>query len=426
MSENNEKSLSIEEISRYSRQLIIPNYGIESQIKLKNKSALIIGCGGLGCPAALYLCTAGVGTLGLLDNDTIEISNIHRQIAHDLPSVGKSKSKNLTERCKLLNDQINYKTFECLFEKHMAIEVIEQFDVILDCTDNVITRYLINDVCVLLNKPLVSGSALKFEGQLTVYNYKNGPCYRCLYSKAPSPETVSNCSDAGILGPVVGMIGSLQALEAIKVLTEIGSNLNGRMLIFDGFDLQTRIIKLRPRQIETCVMCKHTTITKESNNNSDYRKSVENILNSFDYSQFCGVQNYNDKTYSINILNSDTQRITCLEYNEICNKNEEKHLLIDVRPSCQYKICSLKNSINIPIDDFCDEKEKTFELINAKIGNHNEDKTSIYIVCRLGNDSQNAVEILKEHFEERIEKIKDLIGGVTAWANTVDENFPKY
>ncbi|RNA02359.1 adenylyltransferase and sulfurtransferase MOCS3-like [Brachionus plicatilis] len=389
---SNIKILSNAEIERYSRQLIIPDYGIESQIKLKSSSVLIIGCGGLGCPSALYLSTAGIGRLGLVDNDFVEISNIHRQIAHEIHHVGVNKAKNLAHKCQSLNDQIKY-----------------DYDVILDCTDNVITRYLINDVCVLLNKPLVSGSALKFEGQLTVYNYLNGPCYRCLYPKAPPAHSVSNCSDAGILGPIVGTIGSLQALEAIKIIAGIGKSLSGRMMIFDGLDFQTRIIKLRPRQIETCIMCQSATDTKLSQTDKNQ------ILDKFDYSQFCGVSNYNDKSQNVTVL-SDEKRVNCSEYKNV----SEPHLLIDVRPKCQFNICSLPQSLNVPFDQLVYDEENVVKSIRENLG----ENKSIFVVCRRGNDSQLAVEILEKHLSPNI--VKDIKGGLQSWSKEIDPNFPKY
>ncbi|CAF0902241.1 unnamed protein product [Brachionus calyciflorus] len=406
-------NLTNSEIERYSRQLIIPDYGIESQNKLKSSSILIIGCGGLGCPSALYLSTAGIGRLGLVDDDTIEISNIHRQIAHDENKIGISKAQNLADRCKALNSLVKYEVHNILFTKTTALNLIEQYPFLflsIYCTDNVITRYLINDVCVLLGKPLVSGSALKFEGQLTVYNYLNGPCYRCLYPTAPPAHAVSNCSDAGILGPIVGMIGSLQALEAIKVVAEIGTCLNGRMMIFDGFDFLTRIIKLRPRQIETCLMCK-SVLSRENLT----KKDREEILENFDYIEFCGVSNYNDKSINISIL-SDKKRINCSDYKNFT----ESHLLIDVRPKCQFNICSLPNSLNIPFDDFVYNEEKVVENIRDKLGN----EKSIFLVCRRGNDSQLAVEILEKHFNDK--EIKDLIGGLQTWSKEIEPDFPKY
>ena len=192
-------------------------------MKLKSKSALIVGAGGLGCPAALYLAGAGIGRLGIVDHDLIDTSNLHRQIAHDTSAVGTSKAHNLARKCANLNPLVVYEVHECAFERSVALKLVDIYDVVLDCTDNVMTRYLVSDACVLLGKSLVSGSALKFEAQLSVYNHlAEGACYRCVYPRAPPAHTVSTCADAGIMGPVVGCVGALQALEAIKILSQIG------------------------------------------------------------------------------------------------------------------------------------------------------------------------------------------------------------
>jgi len=358
------ESLTNAEIERFSRQLILPEFGTDAQIKLRAKSALIIGCGGLGCPAALYLATSGFGKLGLVDHDTVDLSNLHRQIGHSEEAVGVNKAKNLASQCKKLNSALETVAHEIAFEKSTSMSIIEQYDVILDCTDNLITRYLINDCCALLNKPLVSGGALRFDGQLTVYNYKEGPCMRCIYPKAQPRETVNNCSDVGILGPIVGTIGTLQALEAIKIAAEIGECLNGRLLIFNGLDFMMRVITLRKNKKADCVLCS---------------KSLTSI-DSFDYNQFCGTVNYDDKTQSLNLIN-ENERISCKAYKE-CVDGVKRHLLVDVRPKVEFKMCSLPNSLNVTMEELknnlgrIEEEAKRNDAESSKINTFYGSKSS--------------------------------------------------
>ncbi|KAG1682250.1 Adenylyltransferase and sulfurtransferase MOCS3 [Nymphon striatum] len=351
--------LSHEEIQRYGRQLILPEIGIRGKFKfcqlcLANESVLIVGAGGLGCPAAVYLAAAGVGYLGLIDYDEVEMNNLHRQILHTESRIGLSKTQSIAE--------------------------------IVDATDNVATRYLVNDACVFNKKPLVSGSALKFEGQLTVYNYKNGPCYRCLYPVPPPPKTVGNCSDAGVLGVIPGIIGCLQALEVIKISTRAAADgiYTQRLLAFDGRFGTFRDIKLRPRQ-PNCVVCGDSP-------------SVTDLI---DYEQFCGAS-ADDK-----------------EYSDILAEKKE-HLLIDVRLVVEQDICSFRNAINIPFGKIEDE-----ESINIIESNLQKKNCPVYVICRNGNDSQEAVQMLRQQLADSL-TIKDIIGGTNTWAREIDSTFPCY
>ncbi|VDI69106.1 adenylyltransferase and sulfurtransferase [Mytilus galloprovincialis] len=214
-------NLSNEQIGRYSRQLILPEIGVKGQLSLSRTSVLIVGAGGLGCPSAVYLAAAGVGRIGIVDYDEVELNNLHRQILHTEKRVGTPKSSSVASSCTQLNSLVECIPYHLQLDSTNALRLIKQYDVVLDATDNVATRYLLNDACILANKPLVSGSALRFEGQLTIYNYEGGPCYRCLYPKPPPPETVTNCSDGGVLGVIPGIIGCMQALEAIKICAGI-------------------------------------------------------------------------------------------------------------------------------------------------------------------------------------------------------------
>ncbi|ELU15781.1 hypothetical protein CAPTEDRAFT_109679, partial [Capitella teleta] len=313
-------TLDNEEIARYSRQLILPELGISGQVKLKNSRVLIIGCGGLGCPAAIYLAAAGIGCIGLVDFDEVELSNLHRQILHTERKIGSMKSASVAEACEQLNSRASCIPYHLALTSENAYQLIEKYDIVLDATDNVATRYLLNDACILTGKPLVSGSALRFEGQLTVYNHNGGPCYRCLYPKPPPPETVTNCSDGGVVGVVPGIIGSLQALEAIKLACGLPPSFSQSLLLFDAFST-FRTIKLRPKQ-RNCVICGESP-------------SITKLI---DYEQFCGAK-ATDKDAGLNVLGSK-ERISVQEYAEILQKKSD-HMLIDVRQAVEMDICQL-------------------------------------------------------------------------------------
>lgn len=410
MEENNYTNrcnLSNEDISRYSRQLILPEINVNGQIKLKAGKVLIVGMGGLGCPAALYLAAAGVGTLGLLDYDEVDYSNLHRQILHNESSVGISKVTSASQNIKRLNSSVTCHEHCIVLDSATAIEIVQKYDVVLDASDNVATRYLINDACVLAGKPLVSGSALRFEGQLTVYNYKDGPCYRCLFPKPPPPETVTNCSDGGVIGAVTGLIGSLQALETIKILAGIEPAYSQKLFVFDGLAGDIRVVKLRNKK-DNCPVCgQEPTITKLE-----------------DYEIVCGAP-ATDKSCSLRILPS-SERTTVHEFKQLLDKKED-HILIDVRPDTEFDICSLSTAQNVPISKLGNKEtlESLLKLIK-------DDAKPIYVICRQGNDSQKAVMMLKKDLVPQLDFdaqnliIRDIIGGLTAWSSGIDKAFPVY
>jgi len=398
---------SNEEISRYSRQLILPEIGVEGQAKLKNGKVLIVGMGGLGCPCAMYLAAAGVTTLGLLDYDSVEVNNLHRQILHTENTIGFSKTKSASEHLKRINSRINCIEHHQRLDSDTALAIIKTYDIVVDASDNVPTRYLVNDACVLAGKPLVSGSALRFEGQLTVYNYKDGPCYRCLYPKPPPPETITNCSDGGVIGAVTGLIGSLQALEVIKILAGLQASYCRRLLMFDGMTGDIRTIKLRAKK-DNCPICSvNPTITKL-----------------VDYEIFCG-SCATDKTSSLHLLKS-SERISVKDYKNVIDEGRQ-HILIDVRPSNEFKICSLKNAINFPINEF--ESGHIFDYVENMTKNGDSE---VFVVCKQGNDSQKAVSILKKKLRDPSAKndillsITDIVGGLAAWSAQIDKSFPTY
>ncbi|KAL3279397.1 hypothetical protein HHI36_016907 [Cryptolaemus montrouzieri] len=343
--------LSCQEISRYSRHMLIPQIGMKGQIAMKQSSVLIIGLGGLGCPAALYLAAAGIGTITFVDYDEVEITNFNRQILHAEDNINVSK---VESACDML--QANSNTLQNLFDKN-------KYDVVLDGSDNVATRYLLNDMCVLNQVPLVSGSALQMEGQLTVYNFEDGPCYRCLFPIPPPPDTVTNCGDGGVLGAVTGVIGALQALETIKILTKADNVMSGRLLIFDASSTTFLNVKLRKKQ-ETCDVC-------------GLKPKITQLI---DYEQFCGSKAH-DKVIDINILT---------EVENICVKElatlEKESVIIDVRPKIEYEICKLPNTINIPYTYFKDNKNS--EDITKTLLSFRSKTSRVFFICRRGNDSQ--------------------------------------
>ncbi|KAL2865728.1 HesA/MoeB/ThiF family protein [Aspergillus lucknowensis] len=419
-----------EEYRRYGRQMIVPQVGLRGQLKLRAAKVLIVGAGGLGCPAALYLAGAGVGTLGLVDGDTVESSNLHRQVLHKSRNVGKFKVDSAIEYLKELNPHPTYIAHRSHLAPQEAAEILRKYDLILDCTDNPATRYLISDTAVLLGKPLVSASALRTEGQLMVLNNPprppgdktGGPCYRCVFPRPPPANSITSCADGGILGPVVGAMGVLQALEAIKVLThdaEVNGPTPPTLLIFSAYSSpQFRTIKLRSRRPNCAVCSAEATVTLDSVRSG-----------SMDYVFFCGTAGLEDAL-------SPDERITPLEYHLNHSTTANRHIL-DVREKVQFDICSLENSINIPISHILalapsapltgvDDLKPLPSWLPPEIAADSE--SPIYVVCRQGNDSQTAVRRLKnlglDRGGERL--IVDIKGGLRSWREQVDSEWPDY
>ncbi|KAJ1980478.1 hypothetical protein H4R34_002439 [Dimargaris verticillata] len=391
--------LSNHDIARYSRHLLLPEIGVQGQLKLRNAAVLVVGAGGLGSPCILYLAAMGIGKLGVVDHDVVEISNLQRQIIHTeargLSQVTKADSARQTVAA--INSQCAIRAYTCLLDSDNALNILADYDVVVDATDNVPTRYLINDACVLLNKPLVSASAIRLEGQLTVYHYHNSPCYRCLFPTPPPPETVTNCSEGGVLGVVPGVLGTLQALETIKVITGQKALEPPTLLLFSAFGSPLfRSVKLRTKK-DSCAVCgTNPTITQLQ-----------------DYPQFCGSQPV-DTPLSVNVLPVD-QRITCQAYQALCTQGSSPHLLLDVRDKVQYDICRLPNAVNIPWQHLRRDLDQLTRLTATE--------QPIYVVCRLGNDSQLAVQWLHD---QGFTQAKDIIGGLRQWATDVDSDFPVY
>ncbi|KAJ8922018.1 hypothetical protein NQ315_008657 [Exocentrus adspersus] len=338
--------LTTKELVLYSRQMLIRDIELEGQLKLKRSKVLIVGAGGLGCPASMYLARAGIGEITIMDYDEVELSNLHRQILYRQSDIGSAKAVAASESLESSNSHIkviplrlhaNSQTLQDLLTEH-------KYDVVLDGSDNVATRYLLNDACVINNIPLVSGSALQMEGQLTVYHYKDGPCYRCLFPVPPPPETVTNCGDGGVLGPVVGVVGVLQALETIKICLGLSGVLTSRLLLIDGLSAGFRTVKLRGRN-SGCAVC----------------GDAPTVTSLIDYEQFCGARGH-DKVENIEILQTDEQ----VHVKDIV-KLEKNTIILDVRPSVEYEMCKLPNTVNLPYtriqDGECvvEEIKKLFE-----------------------------------------------------------------
>lgn len=407
---NNPSHLTLEEYRRYGRQMIVPEFGsLDSQLKLKESKILVIGAGGLGCPALLYLSAAGVGTIGIVDDDEVDASNLHRQVLHTTKSVGMAKCESAKQYIQMLNPNVNVVSYPIRLNNSNAFDVIEPYDLVLDCTDAPAIRYLINDVCVLLSKTIVSGSGLKTDGQWTILNFQlYGPCYRCFHPKPPAEGSITSCQDGGVIGPAIGLIGISMALETIKVLTGYYTKDNFKPFLccFFGYQFQQyRVFKMRNRQA-TCQVCGDSpNITKEA---------IESNL--IDYNEFCGQA----VPYSLN----SNLRVSVNEFNDhlkTIDNNNNKTLLLDVRPKEQFNIASLPNFINVPWD-FRSIKGFLFDELIPKDFNKEKDET--FVICRYGNDSQMATRTLIDDYG--FHNVKDIRGGLNAWSIKVDNTVPRY
>lgn len=391
-------ALNKDDVSRYSRQMLLPGFGVQGQKALKSASVLIVGAGGLGCPCAAYLAAAGVGKIGIVDFDVVEKSNLHRQILHSEAKVGLSKVDSLVIALRELNSQPEYVRHSAVLESSNALDIIGRYQVVVDASDNAATRYLVNDACVHLGLPLVSGSALRWEGQLTVYGYRGGPCYRCLFPQPPPTSTVTNCSEGGVIGMVPGVIGCMQALEVVKILTGHGDVCSGKLLLYDGADARWRQVALRGK-LPNCDAC------------ADLSKAPAVR----DYAAWCGIGPTN-KCSGLNVLPKEL-RISCQDLRERLLRKEPGSLLLDVRPKYEFEMCHLPGSLNIPLEQLDNELDSLEEKL-AK-------NTEVVVICRRGNNSQLAVEKLRQAWSKKI-KVCDVRGGLESWARTVDPEFPTY
>jgi sulfur-carrier protein adenylyltransferase/sulfurtransferase len=380
------ETLSNEEVLRYSRHLIMPEVGMEGQLKLKNAKVLLIGTGGLGAPLGLYLAAAGAGKLGLVDFDVVDSTNLQRQVTFGTSDVGKPKSEAARARLSNLNPDIQIESFETRLTSENALELFKDFDIIVDGTDNFPTRYLVNDACILLGKPNVYGSIFRFEGQVTIFGMPNGPCYRCLYPEPPPPGLVPSCAEGGVLGVLPGIVGSIQALETIKVILGTKGNLTGRLLLFDALAMTFREFKLR--KDPACPMCgEHRTINKL-----------------IDYYEFCGVPGEEAAMAGLNV-----PEITPKQLKQRLDREEDLFIL-DVREPHEYQICNLHGHL-IPLGELA---RRVHEL---------DSSVDIVAHCRSGKRSAEAVDFLRK---TGFRKVLNLKGGILAWSDEVDASVPKY
>jgi molybdopterin/thiamine biosynthesis adenylyltransferase/rhodanese-related sulfurtransferase len=378
-------TLSKEEILRYSRHLIMPEVGMEGQLKLKQARVLLIGTGGLGAPLGLYLAAAGVGHLGLVDFDTVDFTNLQRQVTFGTSDVGRRKVEAARERLANLNPEIEITVFETMLTSANALELFREFDIIVDGTDNFPTRYLVNDACVLSGKVNVYGSIFRFEGQATVFGYPGGPCYRCLYPEPPPPGLVPSCAEGGVLGVLPGIVGSIQAMETIKLILGQGEPLIGRLLLFDALQMRFRELKLRKNP--DCPICgSHPTVTKL-----------------IDYQEFCGIRGQ-EAAPTVSV-----PEITPRELKARLDRGDEVFIL-DVREPHEYQICQIGGHL-IPLGDL---PRRVNELDSSR---------EIVAHCRSGKRSADAVAFLRQ---AGFRKIWNLKGGILAWSDEVDPKVPKY
>lgn len=382
-----ENTLSKDEILRYSRHLIMPEVAMEGQLKLKAAKVLCIGAGGLGSPLALYLAAAGVGTLGIVDFDVVDFTNLQRQIIHSTADVGRPKLESAAEKIRGMNPNVELRLFETKLTSQNAIEMFRQFDLVVDGTDNFATRYLVNDACVLTGKPNVYGSIFRFEGQVSVFATKEGPCYRCVYPEPPPPGLVPSCAEGGVLGVLPGLVGVMQATEAIKMILGAGNPLIGRLLLVDALGMKFRELKLR--KDPNCPVCgKNPTITAP-----------------IDYEQFCGIRGEEKAVEQQQMI----PEISVEEFKRRRDAGENIYLL-DVREPHEYQICNLGGHL-IPLNDL---PKRVHELDSSR---------EIVAHCKMGGRSAKAVDFLRQ---SGFTKVKNLSGGIMAWADRIDTSMPKY
>src|SRR5271163_2253107 len=377
--------LSNEEIARYSRHPILPEVGMEGQQKLKAAKVLCVGTGGLGAPMALYLAAAGVGTIGLVDFDTVDASNLQRQIIHSTATVGKLKVDSAEIMLKGLNPFLNVVKHNTMLTSANAMEIFKDYDVIADGTDNFQTRYLVNDACVILKKPNAYGSIFRFEGQASVFGTEEGPCYRCLYPEPPPPGLVPSCAEGGVLGILPGLVGVIQATEVIKLILGIGDPLIGRLLLVDALGMSFRQLKLRKNP--DCPVCgKNPTITEL-----------------IDYNEFCGIRGEEKPV---------ANGVPEIQVEELKRRLDAKDdlFVLDVREPHEYQICNLGGYL-IPLNDL---PKRVNELDSSR---------EIVVHCKMGGRSAKAVAFLQQ---SGFKKVHNLAGGINAWAERVDPKVPKY
>ena len=380
---------SNDEIARYSRHLIMPEVTLDGQKRIKAASVLCIGTGGLGSPIALYLAAAGIGRLGLVDYDVVDFSNLQRQILHGTDDVGRKKLNSARDRIKAINPNVKVDLHDMMFRSENAMQVVQDYDIVIDGTDNFPTRYLSNDVCVLAKKPNIYGSIFRFDGQCTVFApHLGGPCYRCMFPEPPPPGMVPSCAEGGVLGVLPGIIGVMQAIEAIKLIIGIGDSLIGRLVSFDALKLRFKEFKIR--KDPNCPICgDHPTIHEL-----------------IDYDQFCGIPQADAEAAK----ELEVPTITATELKTKIDR-KDKFVLVDVREPFEYDISRIPGSKLIPLGEL---PARLSELDSAD---------DIVLHCKVGGRSAKALRILQE---AGFRKLNNLQGGITAWSDEVDPSIPKY
>lgn len=379
-------TLSNAEILRYSRHLIMPEVAMDGQLKLKQARVLLVGTGGLGAPLGLYLAAAGIGRIGLVDFDVVDFTNLQRQVIHGTRDVGRKKLDSAADRMLDINPHIRIERYDTALSSANAIEILEDYDVIVDGTDNFPTRYLVNDACVLLGKPNVYGSIFRFEGQATVFAYRGGPCYRCLYPEPPPPGLVPSCAEGGVLGILPGTIGVIQATETVKLILGIGEPLAGRLLLYDALAMRFR--ELRLRKNPDCPICGENP-------------SIHELI---DYHQFCGVSPDGEE------VAATSADIDPVDVKAKLDRGE-RFRLIDVREPHEYQICRIPGSRLVPLGEL---PRRIHEFDSAD---------EIVAHCKSGIRSAKAVEFLKQ---AGFRKVRNMRGGITGWSDKVDPRVPKY
>lgn len=382
-------ALSQEEVLRYSRHLIMPEVGVEGQEKLKNASILLIGCGGLGSPLALYLSAAGIGHLGLVDFDMADFTNLQRQVAFSMQDVGRPKVDATKDRIAQINPNVKVTTYRTKLSSANVMDIFKEYDIIIDGTDNFPTRYLVNDACVFLHKPNVYGSIFRFEGQATIFWADKGPCYRCLYPEPPPPGLVPSCAEGGVLGILPGTIGLIQATEAVKLILGKGDPLIGRLMLYNALDMKFREVKLQ--KDPDCPVC-------------GIQKTITSLI---DYEQFCGIAlGQEEATVSTNGI----KEITAMELKNLIDRHD-KFTLVDVREPHEYQIAKIPGSKLIPLGEV------------AQRANELDTADDIVVHCRSGARSAKAIAQLQKMGFKRLRNLK---GGILAWSQEVDSSVPQY
>jgi molybdopterin/thiamine biosynthesis adenylyltransferase/rhodanese-related sulfurtransferase len=385
---SHETTLSKDEILRYSRHLIMPEVGMDGQLKLKNASVLLVGTGGLGAPTALYLAAAGIGRIGLVDFDVVDYTNLQRQVIHGTKDVGKPKIDSAIETMTDINPFVKLDRHEVALSSENAMEILKDYDYIVDGTDNFPTRYLVNDACVLLKKPNVYGSIFRFEGQATIFAYPGGPCYRCLYPEPPPPGLVPSCAEGGVLGILPGIIGLVQATETVKLILGVGQSLVGRLMLYDALGMKFRELKLR--RDPDCPACgDHPTITKL-----------------IDYQQFCGMPHREEEAKPV----TASGEIDAVELKAKFDRGDD-FKLIDVREPHEFQICRIPGATLIPLGELPKHL-------------HELDPSAEYVMqCKMGGRSAKAVDFMKQ---AGFKNVRNMTGGILAWSDKVDPTVPKY